>query len=177
MGVRRCARTGGRRLGAQHGCRDGQTGGAQVGSVPRRQRDRPVAWVLAGLPPNDASETIDGVLDLPLDNDLCARVEPWGDPSGQAAVNGTEGTDGGGFRAEEALEVRPCSHSASAGGAGASARGCVGARAEGRRVGRRDGCSQLRCRATRLWRGGPPRARGSVGADGRDDMRGAMRGD
>ena len=101
-------------------CRDGQTGGTQVGSVPRRQRDRPVAWVVTRLPPNDASETIDGVMDLPLDNDLCARVEPWGDPSSQAAVDGSEGADGGGFRAEETLEVHPCSHCGSTGSAGAS---------------------------------------------------------
>ena len=95
--------------------------------------------MLAGLPPYDASEAVDGVVDLTLDDDLCARVEPWWDPSGQTAVDGSEVTDGGGLRAEEALEVLPYSHSASAGSAGASTRGCVGARTQGRRVGMRDG--------------------------------------
>ena len=81
-----------------------------MGSVPRRQRDGPVARMLAGLPPYDASEAVDGVVDLTLDDDLCARVKPWWDPSGQTAVDGSEVTDGGWFRAEETLKVRPCSH-------------------------------------------------------------------
>ena len=66
-----------------------------MGSVPRRQRDRPVAWVLSGLPPYDAAEAVDGVVDLALDDDLCARVEPWWDPGRQATVDGSEVTDGG----------------------------------------------------------------------------------
>ena len=62
---------------------------------PEDSVTRPVAWVLSGLPPYDASEAVDGVVDPALDDDLCARVEPWWDPGRQATVDGSEVTDGG----------------------------------------------------------------------------------
>ena len=84
-------------------CRDGQTGGAQVGSVPRRQRDRPVAWVLSGLPSYDASEAVDGVLVLALDDDLGASVEPRWKPCSQTTVGSPKVVYGGLLRAEVPL--------------------------------------------------------------------------
>ncbi len=110
-----------------------------MGSIAGKQRDGPEAWIFHRLPANNASEAIDGVLVLALDDNLGTSVEPRWDPSCQATVDGSEVTDGGWLWSEVTLEVLPYSHSASAGSAGANTRGCVGARTQGRRVSMRDG--------------------------------------
>ena len=53
---------------------DGQAGAAQMGSIARTERDGPEAWVFPRLSSYRASEAVDGVMVLALDEDLGASA-------------------------------------------------------------------------------------------------------
>ena len=74
-----------------------------MGCIARAQRDGPEAWIFHRLPANNASEAIDGVLVLALDDNLGASVEPRWKPSSQTTVGSTKVFDGGLLRAEVPL--------------------------------------------------------------------------
>ena len=78
-----------------------------MGSIARAQRDGPEAWIFHRLPANNASEAIDGVLVLALDDNLGTSVEPRWDPRSQSRMDGSKVSDGGWFRAEVPLQVQP----------------------------------------------------------------------
>ena len=81
----------------------GQAGAVQMGSIARTQRDGPKAWIFPRMPSYNASEAVNGVEVLALDNDLGASVEPRWKPSSQTTVGSTKVFDGGLLRAEVPL--------------------------------------------------------------------------
>ena len=81
----------------------GQAGAAQMGSIARTQRDGPKAWIFPRMPSYNASEAVNGVVVLALDDDLGASVEPRWKPSSQTTVGSTKVFDGGLLRAEVPL--------------------------------------------------------------------------
>ena len=82
---------------------DGQAGTAQMGCIARAQRDGPEAWIFPRMPAYNASEAVNGVVVLALDDDLGASVEPRWKPSSQTTVGSTKVFDGGLLRAEVPL--------------------------------------------------------------------------
>ena len=81
----------------------GQAGTAQMGSIARAKRDGPKAWIFPRVPSYNASEAVDGVLVLALDDDLGASVEPRWKPCSQTPVGSPKVVYGGLFRAEVPL--------------------------------------------------------------------------
>ena len=78
-----------------------------MGSIARAQHDGPEAWIFHRLPADNASEAVDGVLVLALDDDVGTSVEPRWDPRSRSRMDGSEVSDGGWFRAEVPRQVQP----------------------------------------------------------------------
>ena len=81
----------------------GQAGAAQMGSIARTQRDGPEVWIFPRMPSYNASEAVNGVVVLALDDDLGASVEPRWKPCSQTTVGSPKVVYGGLLRAEVPL--------------------------------------------------------------------------
>ena len=81
-----------------------------MGSIARAQHDGPEAWIFHRLPADNASEAVDGVLVLALDDDVGTSVEPRWDPRSRSRMDGSEVSDGGWFRAAEDTMDRSSTH-------------------------------------------------------------------